>query len=200
MQETKKASIRCGSCKGTHATVAEVRECFGKVKERPATPGMVSYCQSLLRQREPTEEFLDITEDRVNAFSYKEAAHFIDTMKPRPRRSKHQHMELTHPEVPEGYYALRQSDEVIDFYKLVDWRDDQRLLFQVYGSPGSLRENRVTRPELAEFVMESIAKDPQAASILFGKKLKICGRCGSPLTKKKSRDAGIGPDCAKKEW
>lgn len=197
---TTKTAIRCGSCKGTHSSVDEVRACFGAIKERPATPGMVSYCQSLLRQRKPTPEYLDITEDRVNAFSYKEAGQFIDTMKTQPRREKHRAMELTHPEVPEGYYALVNSDRVIDFYKLVDWKDDQRLLFQVYGAPGSLTENRVTRPEHAAYVMEAIAKDPEEASLRFGKELKICGRCGSPLTNKKSRDAGIGPECAKKEW
>lgn len=201
MHATKKTAIRCGSCKGTHATVAEVRECFELAKEPPATMKQVSYCQSLLRQREPTAEFAELTEDRINSFSKKDAIYFIDAMKVQPYREKKFHiLEIPHPEVPEGYYAaIVNKDGVIDFYKLVDWKDDQRLLFQVFGAPGSFKETKVTRPEHAQLVMDIIAADPKEASTLFGKELGVCGRCGSPLTSK-WRKLGIGPVCVSKEW
>jgi Family of unknown function (DUF6011) len=42
-----------------------------------------------------------------------------------------------------------------------------------------------------------IAADPAGASQLYGRKLGICGVCGSPLTNEDSRAYGIGPVCRK---
>lgn len=194
-------TIRCGNCKQTHATVAEVRECFGKVSEPTATPGQINFCHTLLRERVPPDKYSGMSEDRINSFSKDEASAFITDMKRAPfRRPKTEALPLPHPEVPEGYYALWGKDGAVDFYKLVDWKD-ARLLFHVYGSPGSLEERRVKRHELAVEVMNAIAADPAAASTLFGRELKTCGVCGSPLTKEESRAAGIGPICAgKMRW
>lgn len=43
-----------------------------------------------------------------------------------------------------------------------------------------------------------IAEDARAAAVLFGRTTSRCFDCNSPLTNQKSREAGIGPKCAKK--
>jgi hypothetical protein len=38
------------------------------------------------------------------------------------------------------------------------------------------------------------------SSIRYGLELGHCGRCGRELTNEASREAGIGPICAGKDW
>lgn len=47
-------------------------------------------------------------------------------------------------------------------------------------------------------VVETIALDPHAALIRYGREIGVCGRCGRTLTDEDSRAAGIGPVCAAK--
>lgn len=44
-------------------------------------------------------------------------------------------------------------------------------------------------------IFQAIMKDPLAALFRYGRELKICGACGLPLTKKTSRDRGMGDIC-----
>lgn len=164
----------------------------------------MSYAQALLRQRVPTEQYADMSEDRINAMSKDEASRFISQMKDQPfRQIKSPVGDLIaekFSDIPEGYYAIRAADGTIDFYKLVEGKYNWAL-FQVYGSPGALAQNKVNREELARTVLSKIQEDPQAAMLLFGTELEICGACGSPLTNPVSREAGIGPICrGKRGW
>jgi hypothetical protein len=195
--------IRCGNCKQTHPTVADVRACYALPREPAASEGARNFCQSLLRERVLHPDFADVTEETINTFSKSRASKFIDVHKQQPMRPKEKDKLAkfleTFDDVEEAYYALRDHDnpEIVHFYKLVDGRHE-RMLFQVYGSPGALRQNRVRRYELADRVMQEIAADPKAAMLLFGEKLEICGACGSPLTDPESRARRIGPVCARK--
>ena len=56
-----------------------------------------------------------------------------------------------------------------------------------------------TRKAQGEIIM-TIAEDPEAATLLYGMELGVCGRCGKTLTSE-WRELGIGPVCAKKvDW
>lgn len=44
-------------------------------------------------------------------------------------------------------------------------------------------------------IFREIQKDPKEAMTLYGKKLGHCGKCGTELTKKISRERGFGPKC-----
>jgi hypothetical protein len=46
--------------------------------------------------------------------------------------------------------------------------------------------------------LKIIAKDPEAAAVLYGKELGVCAMCGKTLTNDESRERGIGPICAGK--
>lgn len=199
---TTTRTIRCGNCKQTHNTVAEVRECFGRPYEPPITAGQRNFAQALLREHEPPDEYADMSEDRINQMSKAEASQFIGRMKQQPYRRKAKGLiamllEDPYADVAEGYYAVRAADGKVDFFKIVD-SQHSRKMFQVYGSPGALAENPVTRPELANAVLSVIAQDQQAAMLLFGTELGMCGACGSPLTNDESREIGIGPVCRRK--
>jgi hypothetical protein len=49
-------------------------------------------------------------------------------------------------------------------------------------------------------VLKLIAADPEAASVLYGRSIGKCGRCGRTLTDSSSISAGIGPICAQRSW
>lgn len=192
--------IRCGNCKAEHSSVDEVRDCFGNPKVANATEAQINYAQMLLRTREPGDRFAWLTDDQVNNLSKSDCSDFIGYMKERPLRARStDDFDLPHPEVPVGRYALTGGDEIVRFYEVVDKHG--RALLSLRGAPGALARSRIKRRELAEEVMAEIAKDPRAASLLYGMKLEECGVCGSPLTNDVSRAAGIGPVCAsKKGW
>lgn len=202
-ETVRPAGIRCGRCKNTHPTVADVRACFGNTRIDAATDGQRSYAQGLLRERIPTADYADLTEDRINAFSKEEASRFLTAMREQPVRPKADKgvakmLDGEFADIPEGYYAVRAKDDTIDFFKIVDGRHN-RLLFQVFGSPGSLSQNQIKRTELARSVLKAINEDHVGSMKLFGLELAICGACGSPLTNEVSRATGIGPVCARKK-
>lgn len=109
---------------------------------------------------------------------------------------------LTTAAVPEGRYALRDSDGVVRFY-VVD-----------HGRPGTKWENFVFLSAQASDELHPIRNAPlrdrvlgeileaglEESTVLYGTELGVCGRCGRTLTDEDSRAAGIGPVCAGKEW
>jgi Family of unknown function (DUF6011) len=101
----------------------------------------------------------------------------------------------TLPDVPEGRYALR-VDGVVKFYKLDrptegKWAGWVFLKAQASDDFYPIKD----KAEKAR-IMGEIAKDPKAATELYGHELGICGVCGRTLTDEDSRARGIGPVCA----
>ena len=48
-------------------------------------------------------------------------------------------------------------------------------------------------------ILTAIGADPQAALVLYGQELGVCGKCGKTLTSE-YRKLGIGPVCINKAW
>jgi hypothetical protein len=108
--------------------------------------------------------------------------------------------------LPEGRYALpEQAGAQITFWR-VDRPAEGRWAGYVfvkacYGSPGSLRYERVDTRSGIEVAARIAEYGAERASKLFGTELGTCGVCGSPLTNRESRELGIGPVCrAKVGW
>lgn len=160
--------MKCGNCKADHQTAAMVQMCYRRAGKITGRPNG--------RGRGSV--------DRHN------------------RRYDAAHAELLHlaSKIDPGGYAIRNSDVArndISFYvvqrpergqhtnQTLVWRraSDERIPL---GVKESVR------------VLRIIAADPQAASLLFGANLGVCGVCGRSLTTKESRDRGIGPKCAEK--
>lgn len=103
--------------------------------------------------------------------------------------------------VPEGRYALptvSSTTNDIAFY-LVEhgegkWEGRTFVRLLVGG-----QEPRNLGYRQAEALLARLVEyGPLEAQILYGHETEVCGRCGTTLTNKASRDAGIGPTCATK--
>ena len=102
--------------------------------------------------------------------------------------------------VPEGRYALRSDDGDVRFYRVEHGTVGSKWEGFVFVSAQASDvlypiKNRNSR----NAILDAIAADPQAAVILYGKELGVCGRCGTELTSE-WRKQGIGPVCANKAW
>lgn len=91
---------------------------------------------------------------------------------------------------PNGRYAVDLPDGrdvKLRFFIITDSK------FLEQAGPNTYLVHPSTRAAIARAIM----KDPLAAMIRYGKELRICGapNCGLPLTKKISRDRGMGPVC-----
>ena len=188
--------MRCGNCKADHESVAKVRECFeaGEIEMHP-TPKMVSLAQALGRERVRLPEHVEMEQTEyelhIGGMTWRSTSDFIGRMLKQPGNgmSKSELFER----VLNGRYALENEvAEVVDIrFYLVDG-DRSRSLRELTGAPGDFREQRIYRPEK---ILKRIGDDPLAAMALYGLNVGRCGRCGSPLTKKHTRERGIGDTC-----
>ena len=103
-------------------------------------------------------------------------------------------------DVPAGRYAIEEPDGSTTFWK-VDRPDSGKwagytFVKMLVASPSGLVENAVRNKARREAVLAAVAQAGVAeSSRLFGKRLGVCGVCGSPLTNEESRARGIGPVC-----
>lgn len=102
--------------------------------------------------------------------------------------------------VPAGRYAVYNEDQTVNdiaFYK-VDRPTEGRWAGRVFVKQIVGPEERRLSWANTKAILAKIAVDPAAASILYGQNTEHCGVCHTRLTRKESRERGIGPDCAKK--
>lgn len=188
--------MKCGSCKEDHDTVEEVRSCFGvpaTASSAPATvsPRQRSLAHALARERMPLSWMGDVSDDAyhnsIEAMQLPELRRFIDEMLRQPY-SKEDAKPLF-DRLENGRYALERDGD-IRFYRVGG--TGVRRLYQLIGAPGDFREQRIYRPVK---ILNAILVDRVAALALYGLNVGQCGRCGSPLTQKRTRERGIGDDC-----
>lgn len=104
-------------------------------------------------------------------------------------------------DVPPGRYALRNAPRFankVTFFEVsrpTDGRWAGRTFLSIMQSDERVP---VRDPQQRAMILGLIARDTQAAMILFGKESEHCGFCGRRLTNDESRDRGIGPVCAEK--
>lgn len=101
--------------------------------------------------------------------------------------------------VPPGRYALRFEDDELNpvrFYKVNEGRGKWAGVIFVdrFASDDSFPVKGTARRE----VLERIAADPLAAASLYGQEFERCSICNRGLTRRLSREMGIGPICATK--
>lgn len=188
--------MRCGSCRGEHATVAEVRSCFGAPASVPTvrqpSPRQRSLAQALVKERLLPERLLPAGTEAahlmVEQMSLDEIRDFIDEMLLQPHVKED--LVALFARLDNGRYAIRCEDGAVRFYRASGGK--VRWLWELIGAPGQFRERKIYRPSK---VLKRIVADPMAAMILFGTEVGVCGRCGSPLTNERTRKRGMGDDC-----
>jgi hypothetical protein len=184
--------MRCGNCKSEHATVAQVRSCFANVEGQPSEKQM-SLAQALGREKVRLPEYLELSEEdyhlAIAGLSRNQMGVFLTKMLKQP--SAGMSRDALFERVVNGKYALRnEDDEDIRFYCIGGTR--HRILWELTGAPGDFKMQRIYRPEK---ILKRIGDDPVAAFAMFGLNVGTCGRCGSPLTQKHTRERGIGDTC-----
>lgn len=184
--------MRCGNCKGDHPSVALVRSCFANVEGQPSEKQM-SLAQALGREKVRLPEYKDLSEEdyhlAIAGLGRKAMGDFLTRMLKQP--SAGMSRDALFERVVNGKYALKnEDDDDIRFYCIGGTR--HRVLWELTGAPGDFKMQRIYRPEK---ILKRIGDDPVAAFALFGLNVGTCGRCGSPLTQKHTRERGIGDTC-----
>jgi hypothetical protein len=181
----------------------------------PPSMAQVNYVIDLLRKHEWPDE---ISHDDLRAMERRQVSRLIERIKGSPAKPELlQHHSVSAnsawsfaKDVPPGRYALLKThpnpdDDSeagdYDFYQ-VDKPTEGKwagsiFLRHLFGAPGDYHKEAVTGA-LKMKVLKKIAADPEKSSLTYGRVSEVCGVCHSPLTNKTSRDAGIGPVCAKK--
>lgn len=108
-------------------------------------------------------------------------------------------------DVPAGRYAYTGTEGHTVFVK-IDRPERGRWAGYTFGSfllgggaGGELVEGaRVGREQMAGVLARITEQGITESGIRFGQETGVCCRCGRGLTNEESREAGIGPECAKK--
>lgn len=168
------ASIKCGKCSQTHASVGEVRECFS----------VASADLQMAEQRADLAYFVANEPDwkqPVVRFGGRGFGRTVETIK------------QIGAQVPEGRYALVIAGST-SFYQ-VDKPNTGRWAGFVFVKVQASDETYPLKGQGAVDVLSRIAQDPQEAMLRYGREIGRCGHCGRTLTNEESRAAGIGPIC-----
>jgi hypothetical protein len=199
---------------GTAAT-EDVHD-FRDFMEPSATEKQLAFIASLRAER-------GITAPVGEDLTKKAASEVITQLKktqPTAKAPAGAHASSTTPVVPAGRYALVDHEHeperdsrggivnsdistgytrpVIRFYK-VDTPTEGRWAGRVFVNQQVSDDYMpVKSPAIRDSILRRIAKDPQAAMLLYGKEIGSCGHCGRTLTNEDSRARGIGPVCASK--
>lgn len=201
-------SIACGHCHHRHETIAQVRACsLGNartataVMDRPAASAqpLASEKQRNFITKLMQERGFDSTaiENVLKGCTMGQASDKIRILLDTPKATQTVvAAKVVAPKVPAGRYAV-VIDGVTKFFK-VDTPTEGRWAGRTFVKIQASDELHAVRGDTARQVLELIAKDPEAASKLYGREIGACGVCGRTLTDEESRANGIGPICAEK--
>lgn len=202
---TMTVNIKCGNCKGSHGTVAEVRACHGfeynvstpaphpgVANDAPATPKQVDFIARLRAERNlPSTPSVGLA-----SLTKKQASSVIEQLLAMP---KPEPVKTTSPATPsqavEGMHKI--GDEIFKVQKAVHGSGHlyaKRLVpGEGYGSKARFEYAPGVLKTLSAATLMSL-EEAKAWGALYG----TCCVCGRTLTNEESIDAGIGPICAKK--
>lgn len=205
--------MKCGSCKGDHETVEEVRGCHSggpAARHRHGIPSIATRRQTSLahalgRERERLAKYKNLDkaeyEAEINKLSFTEISEFISAMLKQPyvrgAQAGYAGWDDKFESIRPGKYALQSEDGAIRFYQvhrlMNDGRGNKRMdVSELTGSPGDFRRRKLLR---VYKILSAIHEDPNGAFALFGQKVGQCGVCSSPLTNERTRERGIGDIC-----
>lgn len=172
--------------------------------EDPITPPQRDFIMALLDERELDPKFgLSVEEirERVATLSKRDASRWITRLRARPPQRSGPG---SYPDVPAGRYAVRYAGrddaaitlrEVVKFYRVARPTEGRWAGFTFLSIQASDELHPIKNPDAKRQILADIAKDPAAASRLYGQEIGSCGVCGRTLTDETSRAYGIGPIC-----
>jgi hypothetical protein len=220
--------IKCGHCKKSHPTVADVKACSARQTHSGLSPKQVAYLHDLLDHF--GIELIDATPETIsfqdgqpimsklvdarrnqatgNSFELPPGTrHLAHPSRGKPRERSATMRAL--PDVPEGHYAIpsRTGNNDYEFFR-VDrptegaWAGRTYVKTVIGGHPEyNVRGLKNIRGVLEAIVDFGIDK----AGLLYGQELQQCRHCNRELTKYASRILSAGRHCCDKrgyadEW
>jgi hypothetical protein len=221
--------MRCGNCKNSHETVAEVRSChtqgflgLDSNTPEPPTGKQLDYAHSLFRQRVAFGDVAQIEEvsgaeaahEAISAMDRKSCSEFISSMLEQPKREFEKR--TSQVAVGEGMYKM---DDVIYKVQVAHHGSGHLYAKQLKITPAEkclcsdlqgvmcTPCRNGTNAARGSFVRASgvlTRLRPEHKMSLkeakqFGALYGFCVRCGAILTDEVSIEAGIGPVCAGKD-
>lgn len=176
---------------------------------RPATEPQINYVRSLIARRDTSavSDMVRIINQKIDddKLTHGTVSSAIDALLKLPLKielaqrdaSALERIAVATIQIPEGHYAIGPIDAT-KFYK-VDKPSKGRWAGRTFLS---IQASDVCHPiknhEERRYVFETIAQDPRAAAIRYGKELGRCSICHRTLTDPDSINAGIGPVCARR--
>jgi len=212
--------IRCGSCKGRHPSVADVRACYGN--GTPAAPiyaEVVAVVQDFNANLVANPQTLSGTDDAhecpicerfcLTPGDHRTICPLYDKSLDSGRRSADgdpsgygdpQPAKADAKAVPAGYYATksRTGNNDLDFWLVQDGKgkwSGYKFVKRILGGHAP----QYMRKQEQWFALNRIAESGiEAGNKLFAAELGRCYKCGKDLTDETSRALGIGPTCRAK--
>jgi hypothetical protein len=213
------ASIKCGHCKKTHSSVAEVRACAAASRHPVGTSygGTVAYGGGENLTTGPAR-----VHERAQAENWgpELTAHLDDTLRaverqwpdsqPTTTRANWIRVDVLRAQVRKhlhriergkrvGYFAVLTEDGV-KFYRVRSPQAGKWAGKVFVDAQASDEFWPVRAANLLTKVLDGILADPEAAGKLYATELGRCCRCRRTLTDETSRAYGIGPECRKKAF
>lgn len=211
-------TIKCGNCKGTHNTPAEVRACYataqaaailaGPLDPKPttvvvsgqqplATAKQLAYIERLRQERG-----LETTVNYLATLTKKEASDAIETLLATPKAAPAQHPDAQPKDVtftaPEGMHKV--GDEIFKVQRAVHGSGHLYCKRLIPGEGYGAKATFVYAPGFMKNLSAATKMTLEEAKA-FGALYGTCCVCGRTLTNEESIAAGIGPICAGKgEW
>jgi hypothetical protein len=172
--------------------------------DEPATEKQVNYIAILVEDKEiPQNWMARLDEYAAQPFITKrKAGEIISALKQLPQKRGFPERTKNNPEisdVPSGRYAIRYDEDdenAVVFYRVGRSRDNPNAV-RVYIVAGP---NEHRQPHFkAKYILKAIYRAGIAQSaMLYGQKLRHCGKCGIQLTNRTSRERGLGPICSER--
>src|SRR5215469_14764263 len=211
-------AIKCGVCRGTHPTAAEVRACFERATGPIAAPSVMSPAATPSERRiaaatttpRPTERQIEfanslratlgrkaLSDPLPSWVTRRVMSEWIDDLKADIYAAR-QLGEI--PAATEGHYAVTShtGNNDLDFFRVDTPAEGQwagRLFVKrVIGG----RPDQAIRGSEARELLKLAEDAPVEARRRYGVEIGRCSCCNRHLTDETSRELGIGPECRRK--
>lgn len=197
---TDASSNRADSC--TDNQVRYLNVLFSKIAALTGATPVVEVTDGLREtlSKKAASALIDKLTAQVEKLETKAGARYIGDPRAYPSLTLPAEIRQQTPAIPEGRYAVRGTDQTVDFYQ-VDHGSGPKWAGYVFaslltGAPGGWAQQRLSKPATATLLQRIEAAGIEASARLFGDTTRTCGNCGSPLSDPQSRVAGYGETCA----
>jgi hypothetical protein len=217
-------SIKCGNCKGTHSTVAQVQACYGgglkvttvatpaepvATPEAPITAKQEAFLNKLLDERPMYRDVNNLWPNNIATMTKAQASKAIEEAMAEDaevKKASGGNLSAVLEGIDDGYFALpcKTGNNDLDFVRVGTNQGKfnpadkgKRRVQRFLGGQGPIRIEYAEAMLFAKAIAALTEAERQAAQVLFGRELGQCGCCGKPLTDQESRAKGIGPVCDK---